>query len=316
MASINKFGKEVRLEIADSTGVVVFNTSGLRVDFEVKIIPGYNRAKFVIYNLNPKTIKEISNGNRFVRLYVKLHDRDEQQFNYDFYVNNSVTVKKVPDSLTELYCIGTIRKNFTSKNIALRIPQPSLRRYCKALATAAKQDIKFTFTDFPPEIINYIPPNPNAVWSGEVLKALEKLGRAYSFTVNEEAGNVLNLIYLPKAENQKQSGQNTRSPYLLKTINMRSNPRIGIAKIEIESNLDLNIRAGTILDTSQLITASAGDTFDYLTQVANQIVSPTSGNSRFSTLTVDHRGSNYTSEWTTSAMAVKATSGTRTPTII
>lgn len=310
--AITKFGKSVRLEIADSSGSLIFDTSGLRVDFEVRIISGYNRAKFTIFNLSAKTIKEISNGERFVKLFVRLHDREEQELQYSFYINNAVTVKQVPNSLTELYCIGTLRRNFTSKTVNIKITNPTLDRYCNALAKGAGQTIHFKFVDFPDEIRYHKPIKPTAVWSGEVLKALEKLGRAYSFSVNEEPGNVIKLIYLPLASNQKQSGQNTRKTYKLKTVNMRSNPRIGIAHINIESNLDFNIKAGTLLDTSELLTAAVGEDFEFLTQINNQIVSPTAGYSRYSTLEVTHIGSNYTNSWSTTAMAVKPTSGTKT----
>ena len=90
---------------------------------------------------------------------------------------------------------------------------------------------------------------------------------------------------------------------------MRSNPSVGIVELKIDSQLDLGIRIGTMLDTSQLISVTALDDFDYNTIVSNQIKNSVSGNGRFSTLTVQHIGSNFTAAWNTRASALKAGNG-------
>ncbi len=308
---VSKFGQSVRLVVLDENKKTIFSTSGLRVDFFIQIIPDWNMAKFTIYNLSPETVKQISNGERYVKLYTQLHDGPVQELPYDFYVNNSLTYKLVPNALTELYCVGGTKKTFTDKQVQMKVSNPKLERYCDELAKAAKSDVVFKYTDFPPNILDYTPISPQATWSGTVIGALRKLGRQYSFTVNEEAGNILNLIFQPNTNNQEQSGQNKRAGYILNTSNMRSNPRVGIAKIEINSNLDFNIRAGTILDTSKLLTVESVDGFKVLAILNNAMQSAMSGNSRYSTLSVEHSGSNYDDMWHTKAMAMKASQGNK-----
>ena len=311
MTTLTKFGQTVRLSVYDSNSKLILDTSGLRVDFHVSIQATWNAAKFTIYNLAPETIKQLSKGKGYIRLFTQLHDMPTQELNYDFVINNVFSVKQVPNSVTELYCLDRSKVIFGDKQVQMQVTNPTLKRYCEALSKAAKADITFKYTDFPVNVLNYSPPSPKAVWSGTVLGALTKLGRQYSFTVNAEAGNVINLIFQPKDDNQKQSGQDKRPSYVLKTENMRSNPRIGIAKILIESNLDLSIRNGTILDTSKLITATTAEGFQTAATLANQVQAAVEGNARYVTLTVEHKGSNYTNQWVTTAMAYKPVKGTK-----
>lgn len=308
-----KFGKTVRLEIMDSNRKVIFDTIGLRVDFNIKILSGFNRAKFSVFNLNKGTIKSISNGTRYVRLYVGLHDNPIQTLKYDFYVNNAMTIKRLPEGVTELFCIDSAKKDFTDKQMNLLVNNPTLKNYCKSMLEEGKYKGKFKFINFPSKILEYKPINPVGVWTGTPEGLLKKLGKSYGFNTYIK-GNVIELVYKPLAENQKASGQNEQEAYILDTIHMRSNPKIGVAKVEIESNLDLAIDSGVMLDTSQLLTAETSLGFDDLTISRDYLKASVDGNSRFQTLTVEHIGSNFTNVWTTRAMAVKATKGTHTPT--
>jgi len=310
--SINKFGQKVVLSIYDENSKLIFSSGGLRVDFDVRIVPDYNRAKFTIYNLNSKSVKDITNGERFVRLHVQLHDRKAQELAYDFYINNALTIKQVPNSLTEIYCIGTTRRDFTSKVVNVSIKNPTLKRYCEALATKAGKSINFLYEGFPVDLLNITPLNKTAVWSGSVGEALRKLGLAYSFTVNELPNSTILLQYLPQERNENSTTISSKIPYVLDTNHMRSNPRVGIEKLEIESNLDFNIKAGTILDTTKLVTVGTVRDFKHLTTVQGQIKAANSGGTKFITTTVQHKGSNYTGDWSTTAMAIKAIAGTKT----
>ena len=309
----NKFGNTVRLEILDSDRRVIFDTRGLRVDFHVKILNGFNRAKFSIYNLNESTIRSISSGNRFVRLYVSLHGGAVQTLNYDLFVNNSMTIKRLPDGVTELFCIDAAKKDFLDVQIKLLVNSPTLENYINAMLREVKYKGKIITKYFPPAILKYKPVRPVGIWTGSPEGLLRKLGKSYGFNVYVK-GNVIELHYKPLKGNQKESGQNDEIPYILDTVHMRSNPKIGVAKLEIESLLDFAIDSGVMLDTSQLLTAETSLGFKDLTVSNNYLKASVDGNSRFQTLTVEHIGSNFTSDWTTKAMAVKATKGTHTPT--
>ena len=67
------FGKGVRLVVSDGSKNPVLETTELRVDFDIRLLQGFNRAKVDIYNLASSTIKEMSNGERYVSLWVSLH---------------------------------------------------------------------------------------------------------------------------------------------------------------------------------------------------------------------------------------------------
>ncbi len=70
-----------------------------------------------------------------------------------------------------------------------------------------------------------------------------------------------------------------------------------------------------LLDTSKLITFSI-DATEETRQLANEFLKDTiAGFTKYQTLTVQHKGSNYTSEWRTVATATSPTEGKSMPTI-
>jgi len=314
---ISKFGQSVRLEIYSNKEMTdkVFNTDGLRVDFHIKVIPGLNRAKFTIYNMNGDTIRQVVNGERYVKMFVRLHDRAEQEFGYSFYINNAMNIKAVPDQITELYCVDSLRKDFSLKQIQMTLKKPTLEKYCTEVSRIAGKPIKFDFSSLPEQLLKYVPPNPEAIWSGSAMDAIQAIAVTYNSEVYiDEGSNNITLIFKPLHNNQRQSNQNKSTYYKLSTINMRANPRIGVAQMEVNSNLDLNIKAGTLFDTSELLTAASFESQDTLTIANGLIKNYVSGNSIYQVLSVEHKGSNYTKDWNTLAMAVKAYKGTTSPT--
>jgi len=66
MASISKFGQYVRLEVKDRNNAVVLTTDSLRVDFDIRDVVGWVRAKIDIYNLSPSTITKLMGGENYV----------------------------------------------------------------------------------------------------------------------------------------------------------------------------------------------------------------------------------------------------------
>ena len=118
---------------------------------------------------------------------------------------------------------------------------------------------------------------------------------------------------MSKLQYVKKDGSVLDKECFLDSSNMRSNPVVGVARLQIKSNLDTRIECNTILDTSNLVTASSESGFDTLTIDKNFLKDTVSDSSLFSTLSVNHIGSTHTKNWDTKAIAIKAAKGTHLP---
>lgn len=310
--AINNFGKKVSIVVTDGSGGVVLDTGGLRTDFKIDMISGMTKALFTIYNLSPASVKALGSGDRYVQVITSLHDSGDILQPFKFYINNTVHIKEVPNNKTELYCLDILDKTFMSKTINITTKNPSLERVCRNLAKEAKANVKFEFIDFPKKLKDHIPLNPASTWSGTARMALDKLGRAYSFTVHLAPNNVIRLIYLPLAENLHLTDQASRDSLTLSTSNMLNNPSIGISTLKLTSILDFSIIPAVILDTNNLVTSSAGESFDFLALTKDQVKGPSYGITRYKVLTVQHNGSSHTDSWSTKVSANKPIKGTTT----
>lgn len=306
-----EFGKKVKLVVYDKARSPIFSSEDLRVDFDIRIIQNYGRALFTVYNLNNETIRNISNGERYIRIFTSLHGH-EQALGDEYYISNAITEKKVPDQLTLLYCVDSGKRDFTDKQISMAVKKPSLRRTLHQLEREAGTQRRFEFVGFPEGLENQLPAKPTSQWTGSVGDVLSDLGKEYGFTVHQE-GQVVKLVYQPTEDNVHLTNQGSRTTITLATDNMKSNPKIGVAQLEVESNLDPRFKAGVILDTSKLLTASTGHTFEQLT-VVDDMVELTAGRSQFNILSVTHKGSTHTKDWTTTAVAIKTARGKNTTT--
>jgi len=105
----------------------------------------------------------------------------------------------------------------------------------------------------------------------------------------------------------------TEGDVQLSTNNMRSNPRIGIATVDIVSNLDPRIKPTVNIDISKLLTASAGIDEESLKVTEGILKSAVAGTSKYQVFTTQHTGSNFTGDWATRANAIAPTQGYTMP---
>lgn len=303
------FGRKLRVVVYDSKGVVSLDTDGLRVDFRVKNLQGYIRAKISIWNLNNETNKRLSSGELYIKIYVGLHDEPEHLLVKELYINNVYTEKLVPDSITNLFCVSSMQKNFTEKEIAAIVSNPSLERSLEGLALATGNRIKFNPIGFPEGMWEHIPAKSQAIMTGKVEEELLRLGKMYSFTHHVD-GDQYNIVYHPNEDNLHLCKWNNEDVLILKDENMKANAQIGVATIKIKSVIDSDIKSSVLVDSSQLVTASVDASFETLTKAKNYIADNIAGDSRYRILTVEHKGSNYTKQWETGAYGVRVTKGT------
>ena len=122
-------------------------------------------------------------------------------------------------------------------------------------------------------------------------------------------------MYKPDDKNLKLTDfYSNPADVVLSTTNMRSNPKIGPATLSVVSNLDPLIKPSSILDVSELLTIGT-DTSEETLQVAQDYLKEkVSGFSKYQTLSVQHKGSNWTGDWITQAAATSPTKGTTMPT--
>lgn len=307
--AISKFGQRVKITVTNEKGGEVYSTDSLRIDFDIREKPGFTRAKFDLYNLNDATVKSLVNGDNYVTLETQLHDGRIHKIASELYVSNALEVPKVPNSITSLFCFSKLRKDHLEKRVDIVVAAPSLRRCVDELVRATKFAGKVVYTHFPGELIDHVPPRPLRHFQASLYTELMSLGDAYGFKVYTK-GNTFELVYVPNSRNVVATGLFNYPGFIqLNTRDMRSNPKIGPATLSIESNLNADIQPGTVLDISKLLFIDADvpqDTLEVSEQFLNRSVA---GFTKYQTLEVQHKGSNWNKKWVTAAMASSPTPG-------
>lgn len=308
--TIQNFGRKVKVEIVKSSNrSPVFTTEELRVDFEIRVLQGYNRAKIDIYNLNDETVSALAGADLYLRVYVAEHDNPYELLAGEFYVNNTITERKLPNQVTSLYCVGSLQKDFTDKEVSLVTKSTSLTGVLNLLDRKVSGDAKFKLIGFPDTVAEWKPVRNKSYYTGSVKSVLTKLSKQYGFSFREE-GKVMYIEYIPNSNNAAQIDWSTRDKVILDNAEMKANVSVGVASLDVLSNLNARIKPTVILDTSALITAGTALGFAQLTQTKEFLKNSVSGSPLFSVLTVVHKGSTHTKKWETAANAYKVSAGT------
>jgi len=316
--AITKFGKEIILQVyklgEDGIAEVKLEVSSLRIDFDIKNMMGYNRAKFSIYNLNNTTIKDLSNEERFIRIAISLHGREPVSLGDDFYISNTVTEVKLPNVITTLYCMSGRRRSFMEKQVKEAYTLGTLEEVVAKLLQAAKAtDITTKFELFPEKIEVYKPQKTKEPrFDGSVENELIKLSKMYNFNYYLQ-NNKLRIVYNANTPaTYVSSGLSTKEKeevVVIPIANLRSNPKVGTGTIQVETNMDGSILPGDILDTHNMITASTESSFEYLVAADQGLKAAATRFSKYSIYSVVHKGSNYTGDWSTLLLGTTAKNG-------
>lgn len=312
---ITKFGQYVNIQVHNEGGVLVFETDSLKVDFDVRHIKGWSRGKFTITNLAPDTIKKISNGDNYVTVRTALHDGQLELVADRMYVSNALEEIKVPESIFSMYCYSKLRKVFLERQVDVIVSKPSLPRIINECMRQAEFKGTVEYKHFPPEILAYTNYRYSTRRQGSLLSCMENLGTEYGFNMYTDGGKFV-LMYKPDAKNVSDTDfYSSTGDIKLATTNMRSNPKIGPAVLSVVSNLDPRIKPSSVLDISALLTIGT-DTSEETLQVAEDYLrDKVAGFSKYQTLAVQHKGSNWSAEWLTQISATSPTPGTTMPTV-
>ena len=307
---ISKFGQYVLFQAYTGGGDLVFETDSLRVDFDIRDIKGWSRAAFTLFNLTPSVVGKLSNGEVYVTLSVSQHDSRLRVIADGMYVSNAIEETIVPESVLTLYTYSKMRKDYFDLQITEGVLKPSLRRVVDQVTKAAGFEGAIKCKHFPEGYLDYVPPTPKSNQRGSLIDCLENLGDSHNFNVYTES-NILTLMYKPDVKNLKSTSLYTDpSDVVLDTRNMRSNPKIGPSILSVVSNLDPNIKPAAVLDVSQLLTISTSTDIETLFVAEGYLREKVAGFTKYQTLSVQHKGSNWTGAWATQAMATSPTPGT------
>ena len=303
--------QEVILTVHDAGigGKLILDASGLRVDFDVRKLPGYNRATATIYNLNEATVASLMSGDRFITIKTRLHGGKLYTLADRYYLSNTVDELNLPDRTTKLYMFDSPKKDILEKQINISVRQPSLSNCVKQVYAAGGGTGTAVFSSFPKDEHLKIPPRGRRVFNGSVENVFSSLAEEFKFVQYNMDGAGIAIMYKP--DSGEDAELNSEQPTIvLQTDAMKSNPKIGIASASIVSNLDPRIVPTSVIDLSQLLTIGVDATEQTLriADVPGGYLKNFSS-SKYQAFTVVHTGSNYTASWDTTITARSPTKG-------
>ena len=313
MSTLNKFGQYVLLQVYNEAKDEIFSTDNLRVDFDVRHIPGWTRAKFDIYNLDAKTTKQVRNTGNYVKLSVGLHGSAPQVIAEDMYVSNALDFVKVPNGILSLFTYSKVRKENLEKVINVQVFDPSFKKVISELVKAAEFTGVVEKRFFPDELLNYIMPHGQSGHRGTLLSCLQKMGAngQYKFNVYTEGTKIV-LVYKPDVKNVESTGlyDEENIPITLHTDNMRANPKIGSGSLDLSLNLDPEMKPGVVVDISKLISSETKINSTSLEAAPKLLDEAVSGYTRYLALQVQHKGSSWEDVWLSQVICYSPTKGT------
>lgn len=314
--ALKKFGQYVLLQVQDESGELVFETDDLKIDFDVRHIKGWSRARVTLTNLAPTTIKKLSSysSNLYVTIKTSLHGGNLGTVADRMYISNALEEIKVPESIFNMYCYSKLRKFYLEKPIDVKIDSPNLTKIIDMCLSEVGFEGTVEYKHFPPSITEYVSMRPSSRRQGTLLSVLETLGEEYRFNTYTDSGKFI-FMYKPTYKNVKDTDfYSSVGDIQLSTSNMRANPKIGPATLSIVANLDPRIKPSTVLDISRLLTIGTNTSEETLQVAEKYLLSKVSGFSKYQSLAVQHKGSNWSDDWLTQVSAVSPTPGTTMPT--
>jgi len=238
-----KFGQYVRIEVVSKDKAEKFTSDSLRIDFDIRNVSEFVRAKIDIYNLTSETAGAIMNGENYVSIITSLHGGEEVTIASNLYISNAVNETKLPNNITSLFCFSSVKKSFLEFQLKdVQVKNASLKNCIDAVVAKSKFEGNVLYRQFPEGWISKAPVKPVAKLEGSVQSCLRILGNEYKYNYYIDGDNLV-LMHKVEPENESATTLNKDEPDVkLSTDNMRSNPKLGPATISLESNLDYYIR--------------------------------------------------------------------------
>ena len=346
------FGQYVLLEIfdlPDRQGRQVFSTDQLRVDFSIASMGGYERASIQIYNLSDDNIVLMKEGT-YMTLSTKLHGLGGRPIMKNYFISNAFTETRLPNRITTLYgvgnAVGMLEQQMNARvgfrigkpflpGMRMILEEPTLRNAVYAAVEMANEKnskkidarrIQVGPDYKKPEFRNYRPYPDDPIidkkigsgidLTGSLDKWLKRWAGPMKAHISTENGRIV-ISHTPSSNSVEKSqypviAAEDKSVFKVSLDNLRTNPMISPAKMELVINLDPEVRSGTLINTETVFTQSvlSLDSSDALLRVAKDFVKDTVNVSSpyYQILEIIHVGSNYTEQWESRLRAFSASS--------
>ena len=311
---MSKFGQRVKITVTDKKNDIVLESESLRVDFDIRNIPGYSRGTFKIYNLSDAVSGNIVNveGSK-VTLEVQLHEGTTYKLVDSWPISNAINELILPNNIVTLYAYNGIKNAVLEKQINIEVSGPSLEKNLRAILSAAKHKGSISFISFPSDVLKQTSSRNTAHFPSSAMAGIMKLQRQYPFEMYTNDKGIV-FLYKPNIGQLKWTNlEEKREEIVLETVNMVSNPVLSLSTINITSNLDGRIVPSSLLSTANLITAGVGSDEETIQITSGFIKNYVAGWTKYQAFAVQHRGSNYTKDWTTIVTGIAPTSGRKMP---
>lgn len=307
--------QKITLQVHDSLteGGLILEVKNLRIDFDIRQIPNFNKAKVTVYNLNNETVTSLMSGERYVTIKVQLHEGKEHTLIHRYYINNAVDELILPNRITSLFCFSSELPEHLQKPISIVVASPSIKSCIKHCAAAAGFSGEIKYLSFPEGQVDQVFKRVHRSFNRTFLDALRSLSKEYNFNFYIKDGDLI-IMYKPDLDNVDLTDLGIRESIILDTNAMRSNPKVGMATAVIDSILDPTIYPSTVVDLSELITVGVSEPEESLELVEGYLKNFSSYN-KYQAFTVQHKGSNYSADWNTVINALSPTKGKLAPTV-
>jgi hypothetical protein len=307
--------KHISLKVYDQPigGKTVLDSGGLAVEFDIREIPDFSRATFVIYNLTEAAVKSLMDGDRFITLKARHGDGPEWTLAQRFKINNVVDELKLPNRSVTIYAYNELKSAVLDTQIDIEVTNPTLENIISAVLGTAKHSGPITYLSFPEGLTKEAPPRRLRHLQGSAGQCLRRLQEEYDFNLFTD-GPGITFVYKPDLNNVDRTDLGDRPVIQLQTSAMRSNPKVGIASAAIDSNLDGRIRPGNVIDLSQLLTVGVS-TSENAQQLVDNYLQNFSRYSRYQAFAIQHKGGNYNKNWNTVVTGLSPTEGKYMPTV-
>jgi len=316
------YGQRIRLDVFaeyGKGGKPILWTDSLRVDFEYNSTGEYERASVEVYNLSEEGQERIGRIGNYVTLTVIHHGVPNRVFS-NFIVNNAHTETKVPENVTTLYCAGASTAAFASNVSNLHKNEFKITDiFNHILSGRAKQDgtgtdvtinvepirgtpIRVRLEGFTDKIKNKVwRTNKGLTFGCNVYAAFKRYSTQFNYDVRY--GEEIVITYRGTGANGKATYDRIiKDPgkhLVLKVEDMKANPRMSSATMEIHSILNPEIRYGQVIDTSKLFSASIKENTEVLQVSPKFLLSAVKVREKYFVVSVEHKGSNFTGKWDT-----------------
>ena len=124
---ISKFGQYVKLTIKDVKDAVLFESDSFRVDFDIRNMYGWERAKVSIFNVDSEMVGVLLKNGKYLTIDIALHDGEKVRIANGLYISNVLNEISVPDSVLNFYCFSELKERVLDEQVDTYINTPSLR---------------------------------------------------------------------------------------------------------------------------------------------------------------------------------------------